>query len=487
MQDSKASPHDSGDIPSEEIRKNASLITGIFTEYLDNIENYPVLPKLNRGDLKAALPEHPPEEGEPLADILKDFEKLILPAATHWNHPNFHGLFATSGSAVGAIADFLSSMLDMKGMLWRTAPASVELEELTLDWLSELLGLEERFKGLIYDTASISTMHALAAARERLGFGIRQSGMAGRSGLPLLRTYASDQVHSSIDKSCITLGLGLDSLKKIPSDEKFVMRADLLNQAIEEDLKSGIQPMAVVATIGTTSTTSVDPVNDIAQICERHKLWLHVDAAYAGPAAMLEEKRHFFSGWERADSIVVNPHKWLMTPFDLSVLYLRRIEALSQAFSLVPEYLKTPDMPQTANPMDYGIQLGRRFRSLKLWFVMRYFGKKGLVSRLRLHCRLAEYFAEEIAKEGDFELMAPVNFALVVFRAKSKDVVNPDEFNLRLLEEINSSGEAFISHTVLGGKVALRLSVGSLHTRKEHIDKIIRIIKDKTGQMLKAT
>ena len=461
-----------GDMPSDEFRKHGYQIVDWIADYFDEIEKYPVLSQIEPGWLKGQLPDSPPEEGEDFADIFADVEKLILPAVTHWNHPNFHGLFSTSTSSVGVFGEMLAAAFDMKAMLWRTSPASTELEDVALNWLRDMMGLPEIFDGIIYDTASVSTMHAIAAARERAGLGIREEGMSGREGLPLLRVYCSEHVHSSIDKSVITLGLGTRALKKIACGKNFEMLPEMLTRAIEDDISAGVKPICVVPTIGTTSSTSIDPVAEIAEICSRYGLWMHVDAAYAGPAAILPEVREKFAGWERADSIVVNPHKWLFTPFDLSILYCRDLGELKQAFSLIPEYLKTSDSVSVKNGMDYGIQLGRRFRALKLWFVLRYFGRQGLQNRIREHCRLARLFASWVEESADFEMMAPVQFALVCFRANPQGAADPDEINERIMNSINASGEAYLSHTKLNGKFTLRLSVGSIRVEERHIRKV---------------
>ena len=312
------------------------------------------------------------------------------------------------------------------------------------------MNLPEDFNGVIYDTASISTLHAIAMAREKLNLKIRENGMSGRTDLPLLRVYCSEQTHSSIDKAVILLGLGQKSLVKIPTNERFEMDAEKLAQAIAEDKANGFLPFCVVATVGTTSTTSVDPVEKIADICERENIFLHIDAAYAGSAMILPELQFHFKGAERADSIVTNPHKWLFTPFDLSVLYVKDLDLLKQTFSLVPEYLKVTET--VTNQMDYGIQLGRRFRSLKLWFVMRYFGQEGLIARIREHIRLANLFKNWVEESNDWEILAPTTFALVCFRACPKTIDDLDALNEKIMNEINASGEAYLSHTKLNGK-----------------------------------
>jgi len=465
-----------GDMPDDEFRRYGYQLVDWIADYFAHIDTFPVISQVEPGWLKENLPTSAPEEGEDFADVIADVDKLILPAVTHWNHPNFHGLFSTSTSAVGVFGEMLAAAFDMKAMLWRTSPASTELEEVTLDWLRQMVGLPGEFEGMIYDTASVSTMHAIAAARERAGLKVRDLGMSGRDDLPLMRVYCSEHVHSSIDKSVITLGLGLRSLRKIACNERFEMIPERLAAAIEEDVAAGYVPICVIPTIGTTSSTSIDPVDAIADICEKYGIWLHVDAAYAGPTAIIPEMRHLFKGWERADSIVMNPHKWLFTPFDLSILYCRDLDQLKQAFSLVAEYLKTTE--EVRNGMDYGIQLGRRFRALKLWFVMRYFGREGLIERLREHIRLANLFASWVEQSSDWEMMAPVPFALVCFRAAPVGVADLDALNERLMTSINGSGEAYLSHTKLNGKFTLRLSVGSIRVEDRHIEKVWRLLNE---------
>lgn len=466
-------------MPADEFRRQGYAVVDWIAEYFEHIEDFPVLSQIEPGSLRNALPAAAPETGENFDEVLKDVDRLILPAVTHWNHPNFHGLFATSTSSVGVFGEMLTAAFDMKAMLWRTAPASTELEDVVLDWLRQMMSLPDDFEGIIYDTASVSTMHAIAAARERANLNIREQGMSGRDDLPLLRIYCSEHVHSSIDKACITLGLGTGSLRKIECSDQFEMIPEALVEAIEEDIEAGFVPICVIPTIGTTSTSSVDPVDAVADICEKYGIWLHVDTAYAGSAAIVPELQHYFKGWERADSIVVNPHKWLFTPFDLSVLYCRDLNVLKQAFSLVAEYLKTSDEATVKNGMDYGIQLGRRFRALKLWFVIRYFGREGLIARLREHCRLAQLFASWVEESDDFELMAPVPFALVCFRACPVGFADLDGLNEQIMNAINASGQAYLSHTKLNGKYTLRLSVGSIRVEERHLRKVWNLLNDR--------
>ena len=476
-----------GDMPADDFRHYGYQVVDWIADYFEHISELPVLSQIEPNWLKDNIPESAPEKGEDFGDVLKDVDRLILPAVTNWNHPNFHGLFSTSTSSVGVFGEMLAAAFDMKAMLWRTSPASTELEDVVLDWLRQMMGLPDHFEGIIYDTASVSTMHAIAAARERSDLNIREQGMSGRDDLPLLRVYCSEQVHSSIDKACITLGLGTRSLRKIAVNERFEMIPEALAEAIDEDVDAGYLPICVIPTIGTTSSSSVDPVDAIADICEKHSIWLHVDSAYAGSAAILPEKREYFAGWERADSIVTNPHKWMFTPFDLSVLYCRDLGIMKQAFSLVPEYLKTNDESTVKNGMDYGIQLGRRFRALKLWFVMRYFGSEGLIDRIREHCRLAELFASWIEDSPDFEMLAPVPFALVCFRACPDGTADLDALNERIMNEINASGEAYLSHTKLNGKFTLRLSVGSIRVEEQHLKKVWELLNEHLNGVVKAS
>lgn len=464
-----------GDMPAEDFRRHGYAIVDWIADYFERIEEFPVLSQIEPDSLKNSLPRSAPEQGEDFGDIFGDVEKLILPAVTHWNHPNFHGLFSTSTSSVGVFGEMISAAFDMKAMLWRTSPASTELEDVVLDWLRQMMDLPDNFEGIIYDTASVSTMHAIAAARENANLKIRDEGMSGRTDLPLLRIYCSEHVHSSIDKAVITLGMGTRSLRKIACNERFEMISEALAEAIDEDIEAGYLPICVIPTIGTTSTSSVDPVDAVADICEKHGIWLHVDTAYAGSTAIIPEFREHFKGWERADSIVVNPHKWLFTPFDLSVLYCKNLNVLKQAFSLVPEFLKTNE-ENVKNGMDYGIQLGRRFRALKLWFVIRYFGREGLIARLREHCRLARLFASWVDDSENFELLAPVPFALVCFRACPTGIADLNALNEKIMNEINASGEAYLSHTKLYGKYTLRLSVGSIRVEEEHVRKVWHLL-----------
>jgi aromatic-L-amino-acid decarboxylase len=480
-----------GDMSAEEFRRYGHEIIDWIANYFDHIEELPVLAQIEPGELKAALPSSPPAQGEAMEAILADVDRLIVPALTHWSHPSFFAYFATSTSAPGIFGEMLSAAFDVKGMLWRTSPASTELEEVVLDWLRQMMGLDAGLTGFIYDTASVSSMHAIAAAREGVELRIREEGMSGRTDLPLLRVYASEQAHSSIEKAIITLGLGQRSLRKIPTDAEFRMDARSLAEAIEEDKRDGFLPFCVVATVGTTSTSSIDPVRAIVEICEEQTMWLHVDAAYAGSAAVVPELRHILDGCEGADSFVVNPHKWLFTPFDLSVLYCRHMDLLRRAFSLVPEYLRTPEQEKVRSGSDYGIQLGRRFRALKLWMIIRYFGHEGLAARIREHCRLARLFATWVDAAPDWQLSAPVPFALVCFRACPKvDGENNEErgrqldaLNEAIMHGVNGTGEAFLSHTKLNDKLVLRLSIGNIRTTEKQVRRVWELLNEQLAAL----
>jgi len=404
--------------------------------YLEEVGERPVLARVEPGELRARLPREPPEAAEPFAAVLADLDEVLMPGLTHWQSPRFFAYFATTGSEPGILAEFLAATLNQVGILWRTSPALQELEELTLDWLAQLLGLPEGLHGHIEDTASTSTLTALAAAR---------GAAPGRRVV-----VCSEHAHSSVAKAARMLEL---ELRTVPVDEAFRLRADIL------DLSGAC---AVVATIGTTSTTSVDPVPAVAEACERAGVWLHVDAAYAGAAAVCPELRHCFAGWERADSVVVNPHKWLFTPMDCSVLWSRRPDDLRRAFSLVPEYLRVHE--DVVSLSEYAPPLGRRFRALKLWAVIRCHGREGLQRLIREHLRLAELFEGWVREEPGWSLCAPRPFSLVCFRLDASD-----EANEALLERVNASGEVFLSHTRLGGRYVLRLAVGSARTREADV------------------
>ena len=480
MEDGTNETAGSGDMSPEKFRRYGHMVVDRIARYLEEVERAPVLSQVKPGEVRASLPPSAPRAGEGIESILADFDTKILPGITHWNHPGFMAYFAITGSGPGILGEMLAAGLNVNGMLWRGSPAATELEEVTLDWLRQLMGLPDPLFGEITDTASSSTLYALAAAREFASLAIHDRG----AGDLRLRVYCSAEAHSSVDKAVITLGMGADALRKIAVDERFRMRVDLLEKAIEEDRAAGHRPIAVVATVGTTGTTAIDPVPDIAALCERARMWLHVDASYAGVAAIVPEKRHVLHGVERAHSLVVNPHKWLFVPIDCSVLYTREPESLKAAFALPLEILRAPE-PGVTNLMDYGMSLGRRFRALKLWFVLRYFGAEGLAARLREHMRLAQIVARWAEESPRFELCAPVEFSTVVFRYAPPDATAEEcnELNSKILALVNQGGEVFLSGTKIHGSQVIRLSIGNLRTTERHVRRALELL-DQTATAL---
>ena len=470
----------------DEFRRHGHALVEWIADYFEHVERYPVLARVKPGDITAALPDAAPEDGEPFESIMADFERVLVPGLTHWNHPGFLAYFDSCASPPGVLAELLCAALNQQAMLWRTSPAATELEAVTLGWLRKLIGLPDAFEGVIYDTASISTMHALLAAREVALRDVRVRGLAGREDLPRVRVYCSEQAHSSVDKSLMAIGLGQESLARIPVDADYCMNAAALSEAVKADRAAGVLPIAAVATVGTTSTTSVDPVPAIADVCARERLWLHVDAAYGGVAAMLPSHAHILDGADRADSLVVNPHKWLFTPVDLSVLYCRRMDWLRAAFALTPEFILSGDEAAAArrNLMNTGIQLGRRFRSLKLWMILRSYGAKAVRERLADHIRLAQLFASWVDAHPDFERLAPVPLSVVCFRWNPAGrAIALDAANERLLDLVNQTGEVFLSHTRLREGTALRLAVGHIQTAERHIRRAWDLLVDRAATL----
>lgn len=451
----------------EEFRRYGHEAIDWVADFLAHPECHRVLPSAQPGDVMDALPPAAPETGEPMSAILEDFRKLLVPAMTHWNHPGFMAYFANSSPGPAILGELLSAALNGNGMLWKTSPAVTELEQVALKWLRQWIGLPEEFFGLIYDTASVSTMHAIAAAREMADPDVRTRGAS--SGLVI---YTSEQSHSSVEKGSIALGIGQENVRKVPVDTEFRMRPEVLAEMVAADVAAGRRPFCVVATVGTTSTTSIDPVPAVAEIAERHGMWLHVDAAYAGSAAILPEFRHILNGVDRAHSMVVNPHKWLFIPMDLSAFYTRRPDILRRAFSLVPEYLRTAEHPRIVNLMDYGVPLGRRFRALKLWFNMRYYGREGLAAILRNHIAWGQELAAAVDAEPHFERTAPTPFSVVCFRYRGTD-----DDNRRIMEQVNASGHTFLSHTALHGRITLRIAIGNIATQREHVLRAWDLVK----------
>jgi aromatic-L-amino-acid decarboxylase len=443
-----------------EFREFGHKLIDWVADYLESPERYPVLSTVKPNDIINGLPAHGPEQGETLEHIFEDFERIILPGITHWNHPRFLAFFANTSSPPAVLAELLSATLNAVGILWKTSPAVTELEVVTLRWLLNWLGLPEDWFGLILDTASTGTLHAIAAARTAIAPEIRDFGAPND-----LVLYTSDQAHSSVEKGAMVLGVGRNNVRSIGSDAEFRMQPDLLAEAIRRDREAGLRPFCLVATVGTTSTTSIDPVSAIADIAAREGLWLHVDAAYAGSAAVVPEYRWILDGCERADSLVFNPHKWLMVPVDCSVLYCRHPDVLRRTFSLVPEILRTDD--GGLNLMDYGIPLGRRFRALKLWFVLRYYGHEGLARIIRDQVEMTREFRDRMAADPRFEICAPSILSVVCFRQRGSD-----ETNRLLLDAINGSGRFFLSATVVHSRYILRVAVGNMLTSRATLDEL---------------
>jgi len=472
---------DSGHLSADEFRRQAHRMVDWIADYLDGAaREYPVLARVSPDEVSVRLPTAMPETADDLDVIWQDFLDVVLPGVTHWNHPGFMAYFGITGSGPGVLGELLAAGLNVNAMLWRTSPSATELELRVLQWLRDALHLPGGWFGFLNDTASISSMLGLAAAREAADPEGRRRGMAGRPDLPPLAVYASDQAHSSIAKACVALGIGLDGYRAIPHDAEYRMDVTALRDAIAADRAAGMRPLAVVATVGTTSTTSVDPVPAIAEVCAEHGPWLHVDAAYAGTAALCPEHRWCLDGCERADSLVFNPHKWMFVPIDCSVLFTPHQDLFRRAFSLVPEYLTTPQTGRVVDLMDYGVQLGRRFRALKLWWVLRAFGRQGIIDRLRRHVALARELAAWIDDEPLFERLAPVPFSVVCFRVRPPGVTDADQLdrlNLDLLERVNASGEVFLSHTRLDAGIALRVAIGNLGTTTRDVERCRALLR----------
>ncbi len=464
----------------DEFRRAAHAAVDWIADYLENIDARPVLSRDTPGALETRLPDGPTTGGRSFEELMHVFDEAVMPGMTHWNHPAFFAYFAITGSQAGILGEMLSSALNVNGMLWKTSPAVTELEIIVLDRLRSLLGLPEGLFGIINDTASINTFLALAAAREALGFDIRQEGMTGRT-LPQFRIYCSDQAHSSVEKAALALGLGVRGVRKIASDEAFAMDPDALALAVAEDREAGVVPCAVVATTGTTSTAAIDPLRRIGEIAQRESMWLHVDAAYGGSATIDPGSRSMWDGVERADSIVVNPHKWLFTPVDCSILWTKRPEMLRETFSLIPEYLRT-DSGDVINYMDYGLQLGRRFRALKLWLVLEHYGVDKLRAVIRNHIGMAKRLADELESRADIELLATQSLGVVVFRTVVRDEdgsVNEtasERRNEALLTKMNESGRLFVSHTKLRDRYGIRVAIGNGATTWDQVSRVLEFL-----------
>src|SRR5258707_5890757 len=471
-----------GDTPPEEFRKQLHELADWIADFREHIERLCVAPNDKPGAIREQLPERAPEEGEPFERILGDVDNIIVPGMLHWSHPMFLGYFGWTSTAPGILGEILTAPLNVNAMTWRTCPAATELETVVIDWLRQWVGLSDEFEGVIYDTASVGIMHALAVAREEAVPATRKLGLTDRN-LPRLRIYTSEQAHSSAEKASIALGLGEENVIRVPSEGQFRMDINSLGHSVAHDRQSGFHPMAVVATVGTTATASVDRVPEIAKICREGKMWLHIDAAYGGGFAMLPEYHWITKGWELADSIVINPHKTVFVPLDFSVLYVRGLERLRRVFTLVPEVLRGDTIEGEKNYMDYGIQLGHRFLALKALVNCRSLGRAGVVARLREQIRLANLLADWIKKNDRFELSAQPSMGVICFRFIDADEKKVDQFNSDIVERINASGRAYLTQTKLRGRTVMRIGLGNVLTTEEHLRKGWEIIQETASSL----
>ncbi len=443
-----------------EFRRHAHVFVDWMADYIENVESYPVRARVEPGEIAARLADAAPESGEPIETIFRDFESLVLPGMTHWQHPGFFAYFPANSSPPSVLAEMLTATLGAQCMSWQTSPAATELETRMMEWLRAMIGLPEDFRGVIQDTASAATLCAIITARERA------------AGAGEFTVYCSAEAHSSVEKGARIAGLGRDSVRKIAVDDRFAMVPLALDDVIRADIAAGRRPLCVVATLGTTGTSGFDPLRPIDEICRRHGIWLHVDAAWAGSALVAPEHRWMIDGVEGADSFVFNPHKWLLTNFDCSAYFVRDPEALVRAFEILPEYLKTAEDDRVINYRDWGVPLGRRFRALKLWFVIRSYGVEGLRQHIRAHIELAQELAGEIAQNEDFEILAPATLSLFCFRYRPRGIDEPaqiDALNQLLLDRLNDSGALFLTHTRIRGALAIRFCVGQAATERRHV------------------
>jgi aromatic-L-amino-acid decarboxylase len=450
----------------ESFRRYGYQFVDWMVDYFEKIETFPVKSPVKPGDVRKKLPVKPPVQGESMDSVFQDFQDIVFPGITHWQHPSWFAYFPANNSPPSILAEMLTAGLGAQCMVWQTSPAAAELEEVVMEWLRQMLGLPEGMAGVIQDTASTATLVALISAREKVtNFQANLRGIQGS-----LTVYASEETHSSIEKGVKIAGYGKENLRHIPTDEKFAMIPEKLEEAIVEDKNAGFLPACVVGTVGTTSSTAVDPLVPIGQICQSHDVWLHVDAAFSGTAAILPEKKWMLEGADLADSFVFNPHKWMLTNFDCSAYFVRDEGALVRTFEIHPEYLKTGVDAEVKNYRDWGIQLGRRFRALKLWFVIRSYGKEGLQKMVREHIRLAEMFKEWVEQDERFELMAPVPVSLVCFRLNDgRDEDQLDKLNKEFLERLNETGKLLLTQTSLRGKYVLRMAIASRLTEEKHV------------------
>lgn len=474
-------------MPPDQLRAELHRMADWIADYRETIGARSISPTVRPGEVTAGLSATMPAEPVPLAALRRDLDAVVMAGIVHWGHPSFLGYFGSTSNGPALLGEMAAAALNVSAMTWRTSPAATELETVVLRWVRELVGLPESFTGIVYDTASVAVLHALAAARELAAPGIRARGIASRAEVAVQRVYASEQAHSSLEKAMIVLGLGEENAVRIRTDDGFRVDVAALREAIAEDRCRGFQPLAVVATVGTTSSASVDPVRRIAELCAAEALWLHVDAAYGGAMGVLPEGRVMLDGVELADSVVVNPHKWLFVPLDFSTLYLRRPEALRAVFALTPEYLRGDaageDRGAAIDYMDYGIQLGRRFRALKAWMALSAFGRSGLESRIREHCRLAALFAQLVEEEQGFELAAPPSMGVVCFRRAdpSLDANGEDRLNEAIVERVNASGAGYLTHTRLRERAVMRVGIGNVLTTEEDVRGVWEAIRGERG------
>ncbi len=476
---------------AENFRRYGHEVVDWVADYIRDVERYPVLPRVTPGEIRRRLPVRAPAQAESMDEILRDFREIILPGVTHWNHPRFFAYFPANHSGPAILGELLSAALGVNGMVWQSCPSATELEQVVMDWLRRLLELPEEFRGVIQDTASTATLCALLCARERAtGFEVNRRGFPAGDARGALRVYASREAHSSVEKGVKIAGFGSENLVSIAVDADFALDPRNLEARIREDLARGARPCCVVATVGTTSSTALDPLAPIAEVARRHGLWMHVDAALAGSAAILPEKRAILEGIEGADSFVFNPHKWLFTNFDCSAFFCRAPEVLVRTMAITPEYLKTGADEVAANLRDWGIPLGRRFRALKLWFVLRAFGVEGLQQRLREHLALAQEFKRWVDESPDFERLAPVPLQTICFRyhpgrtaGAAQSQATLDALNQALLAEVNRTGTIYITHTRLNGAYSLRMSIGQTQTRREHVVQAWEAIREAAGRI----
>jgi aromatic-L-amino-acid decarboxylase len=468
-----------------EFRRHAHELVDWMADYLEHIDTYPVRSPAAPRSVIRQIPSLPPEEGEPFDSLFRDFKTVIMPGITHWQSPAFFGYFPANSSPPSVLAEMLTATLGTQCMSWITSPAATELEERMMEWLRAMTGLPTEFTGVIQDTASTATLCSILTAREVASkYAVNQMGFASSM---RFTCYASTEAHSSIEKGVKIAGLGRESLRKIPVDHEFAMIPAALERAIEEDLKRGFTPLCVIAALGTTGSTAIDPLRSIGEICTHHSIWLHVDAAYAGSALILPEKRRMADGVELADSFVFNPHKWLFTNFDCSAYFVKDVEALVKTFEILPEYLRTSESERVNNYRDWGIQLGRRFRALKLWFVIRSYGIRGLQEKLRHHLALATAQAERIRTSLDFELLAPVPLNTICVRYHPAGIDSLEELNClngTLLERTNQTGEAFLTHTKLNGAFAIRMVIGQTEVQDSHVTATWKIIQETAHALL---